>query len=336
MILRYLSTCTIVLLLITLSCSRQKTVNEGIELYQEGLYQSAFIKIKDGLIQYSMEKTLDEQSFVCTPYAVFSTETLLTMLYPKKHTYEFPREVVSVWYDPADDVCVVTDGIMVSNFSSDEEIIINNPTTKPIKAVSYCNKDIYLLCGEELYVHSQDDKKIRRLSSIDFPPPETLKYYNGYMHAVNNKLIIIVGIAGMYNAWVLSTEGEILLSRIRIASWKNILKDDMLFVITGSAGHWDLKSISITTKKDRTIKSFTKLQDVHLLNDGIIINNGDGIVVYNYDNTFYAIPFTYSILGGTNEFLLVDGGYNALISGNKFFMMIEKVVIETGCCIIKN
>ena len=324
----------IFVMMITLSCSREKEIHEGIRLYNEGLTQSAFIKFKEGLLHYSTIKAISAQNLYFSPLAIFSSENLLSLLYPEQHSYNFPREVVSVWYDPQDDVCAVTDGVVVYLSIHGKESIINNPSQEPIKAVAHAT-NTYFLCGKELFVYDVKKENIKKLSSIEFAPPEAFKYYNAYIDIVDDTLIVIVGIAGAYNLWVITKSGDALISSARVASWKHALHEGLLYVIKGSAGNWDFKSINIKTKQEKVIKNFTSLIDIHMTKHGVVINTGEQLYIYLYNDEMYSLPFIYSIKGETRDSMVVDTGSMAIISSEKFFAKVKKIAKDSGCCIVK-
>lgn len=328
----YLLMCV---LLLTFSCSREKEILEGIRLYNERLTQSAFVKFREGLLQYSTIKTINDQNLYFTPFAIFSSENIVSMLYPEQYTYNFPREVISLWYDREEDTCAVTDGIVVYLSINDKESIINNPSQEPIKAVAHVTHT-YLLCGKELFVYNIKDEQIKKLSSIEFSPPEAFKYYNAYIDVIDDKLIVIAGIAGVYNLWVITKNGDLLIPSIRVASWKHALHDGTLFVIKGSAGNWDFKSINIKTRQEKIIKNFSSLTDIHMTENGVVINTGEKLYIYLYNNTMYTLPFVYSIKGETRDSMVIDNGSLLIISSKKFFSKIQEIDKDTGCCTVKN
>lgn len=318
-------------MMVMVSCSREKEITEGIRLYNEGLTQSAFVKIKEGLINYSTIKTVSEQNLYFTSHAVFSSENILSVIYPEKHSYNFPREVVSAWYNPDENVCAVTDGFVIYLSNNNKESIINNPSQEPVKAVAH-SKNTYLLCGRELYVYSIKDEQVKKFSSIEFAPPEGLKYYNAYIDIVKDTLIVIAGIAGAYNLWVINTSGDALLSQVRVASWKHFLSNDVLFIIKGSAGNWDLRSIDIKTKQEKTIKTFSSITDIHMVLHGIVINTGETMYVYYYNGEIYTFPFVYTVKGETRDSMVVEYGEQLIVSSEKFFTKARQIAQETGCC----
>ncbi len=324
----YLLTCV---LMVTVSCSREKEITEGIRLYNEGLTQTAFVKFKEGLINYSTVKVVSAQNLYFTPHAVFSSENLLSVIYPLTHSFNFPREVVSVWYNPDENVCAVTDGLVVYLSISNKEFIINNPSQEPVKAVAHDGKT-YFLCGKELYVYTSKDEQVKKFSTIEFYPPEAFKYYNAYINIVDNKLIVIVGIAGVYNLWVINTGGEVLLSQVRVATWKHFLNNDVLFIIKGSAGNWDLRSIDNKTKQEKTIKTFNSITDIHMVRHGIVINTGETMYVYYYTGEIYTFPFAYIVKGETRDNIVVEYGEQLILSSEKFFSKARQIAQETGCC----
>jgi len=328
----YLLMC---MLLITVSCSREKEINEGIRLYNEGLTQSAFVKFREGLLHYSTIKTINAQNLYFSPCAIFSSENILSMLYPEQYSYNFPREVVSVWYDREEDTCVVTDGIVVYLSIQDKESIINNPSQEPIKAVAHATHT-YFLSGKELFEYNPKIAQIKKLSSVEFSPPEAFKYYNAYIDIVDDKLIVIAGIAGAYNLWVITKNGEVLISSLKVASWKHAVYDGTLFIIKGSAGNWDVKSINIKTGQEKIIKNFSSLTDIHMTDHGIVINTGEKMYIYLFNDTMYVLPFVYSIKGETRDGMVVDNGSLLIISSEKFFSKIQRIAKDTGCCTVKN
>ncbi|MCX8123951.1 MAG: hypothetical protein N3F66_07270 [Spirochaetes bacterium] len=321
--------CCVVILHI--SCSREKNIDEGIRLYNEGLTQSAYVKFKEGLVQYSQVERIDAKKIYVTPHAIFSSENLLTAIYPHKHDYNFPREVVSVWYNPDEDVCVATDGMVVYLSKNKKESIINNPSQEPIKAVAHA-KHTYFLCGKELFIYTATDEQTKKFCTTEFAPPQALKYYNAYIDIVDDKLIVITGIAGTYNLWVLNTKGDVLLSGVRIASWKHFLHNDELYVIKGSAGNWDFKRIHIKTKQEIQIKSFSNVTDIHMTEHGCIINAGEHMYVYLYSQELYVFPFVYSVKGETRTSMVIDNGGLVLCNSEKFFQKIVKIAKSTTCC----
>lgn len=322
-------------LLITVSCSREKEISEGIRLYNEGLTQSAFVKFREGLLQYSSIKTINAKNLYFTPFAIFSSENILSMIYPEKYSYNFPREVVSLWYDREEDACAVTDGIVVYLSIHDKEIIINNPSQEPIKAVAHATHT-YFLCGKELFMYNVKDAQIKKISSIEFSPPEAFKYYNVYIDVVDDTLIVIAGIAGSYNLWVITKSGDLLIPSVRVASWKHALYDGALFVIKGSAGNWDFKSINIKTRQEKIIKNFSSLIDIHMTEYGTVINTGEKMYIYMYNDTMYVFPFVYSIKGEMRDSMVVDNGSLVIINSEKFFSKIQRIAKDTGCCTVKN
>ena len=324
----------IFVVMITVSCSKEKEIHEGIRLYNEGLTQSAFVKFKEGLLHYSFIKSLSAQNLYYSPLAIFSSENILSLIYPKQHSYSFPREIVSAWYDPQDDVCAVTDGVVVYLSVHGKESIINNPSQEPIKAVAHAT-NTYFLCGKELFVYNVKDEHIKKLSSIEFAPPEAFKYYNAYIDIVDDTLIVIVGIAGAYNLWAITKNGDALISSVRVASWKHALHEGLLYVIKGSAGNWDFKSINIKSKQEKIIKNFTSLIDIHMTNHGVVINTGEQLYIYLYTDEMYSLPFIYSIKGETRDSMVVDNGSMAIISSEKFFTKVQIIAKDTGCCIVK-
>ncbi len=321
-------------LLAIISCSREKEISEGIRLYNEGLTQSALVKLREGLISYSAIGTISAQNIYFAPQAIFSFENIVSVMYPEKHSYNFPREVVSVWYNPEEDVCAVTDGVVVYLSIKDKESIINNPSREPIKAVAHATHT-YFISGKELFVCDGKNKEIRNFSKTQFSPPEAFKYYNAYIDIVDNMLIVIVGIAGSYNLWVLNTGGEVLLSSVRVSSWKHFLRNGMLFVVKGSAGNWDFKSINIKTKQEKIIKNFTSVTDIHMTEHGVVIHTGQQIYIYVFNDEMYTLPFVYSIKGETRDSLVIDNGVFTIISSQKFFTKVQQVVNDTGCCSVK-
>lgn len=321
-------------MLLTVSCSREKEIHEGIRLYNEGLTQSAFVKFKEGLLHYSTIKTITAQNLYCTPLAIFSYDNLLSLVYPKQRSYNFPREAVSVWYDPKGDVCAVTDGVVVYLSVHGRESIISNPSQEPVKAVAH-ETNTYFLCGKELFVYNAEDDQTKKLSSVEFAPPEAFKYYNAYIYIVDDTLIVITGIAGAYNLWVITKSGDALISSLRVASWKHALYNGSLFVIKGSAGNWDFKSINIKTKQEKIIKNFNSLTDIHMTQHGVVINTGDQMYIYLYNDEIYSLPFIYSIKGETRDSMVVDNGSLAVISSEKFFSKVQQIAKDTGCCIVK-
>ncbi len=327
----YLLLCV---LLLTVSCSREKEIDEGIRLYNEGLIQSAFVKFREGLLHYSTIKTVKAQNLYCTPFAIFSSENVLSMLYPEHYSYTFPREVVSLWYDREEDVCAVTDGLVVYLSIHDKESIINNPSQEPIKAVAH-GTHTYFLCGKELFLYNTKDEQIKKISSIEFSPPEAFKYYKAYIDVADDKLIVIAGIAGTYNLWVITKSGDLLIPSVRVASWKHALYDGALFVIKGSAGNWDFKSINVKTRQEKIIKNFSNLIDIHMTDHGAVINTGKQMYIYMYNDTMYAFPFVYSIKGETRDSMVVDNGSLVVISSEKFFSKIHEIAKDTGCCTVK-
>lgn len=324
----------IFVIMTTVSCSKEKEIYEGIRLYNEGLTQSAFVKFREGLLHYSTIKAIRSQNLYFSPLAIFSLENTISLMHPEQHSYNFPREVVSAWYDPQDDVCAVTDGVVVYLSIHGKESILNNPSQEPIKAVAHAT-NTYFLCGKELFVYNVKDDHMEKLSAIEFASPEAFKYYNAYIDIVDDKLIVIVGIAGSYNLWVITKNGDADLSSVRVASWKHSLHDGALFVIKGSAGNWEFRSINLKSKQEKIIKNFTTLIDIHMTRHGVVINTGEQLYIYLLNDEIYSLPFMYSIKGETRDSMVVENGSTAIISSEKFFAKILHIAKDTGCCIVK-
>mgnify|MGYP006283829805 CR=1 FL=1 len=309
----------------------EKNINAGIEKYGKKHYAEARKLLEKGLVQSAtVRKTETEWRCGCSGNEIYHCRENLQFLAVHDRDIPCPNivEDIAVREEPQQAVVTDRDSIFIYH---DGELVKTVEHDDDILAVAMDAGNVYFYSDRKLYRYSLKSDNVKPAVDASFSPPSDLREYKSCLYMQGKRLILTVGIAGIYNISVINLENDdITIHNQRLATWKIQTVKDGMYVVTGSSGSWDLEKISYSGKTLDTLQSFSKLHDVHMTKAMYLAHTPGGIMFSFYDDDLHFFPFTFRIECATPDYLLVSGKKSRyLLNTSKMKKVLEELLKKT-------
>ncbi len=309
----------------------EKNLNAGIEEYGKKNYAEARRLLEKGLVQSAtVSQTESEWRCGCSGNEIYHCREKLQFL--AVHHREIPCpdivEDMAVRDEPQQAVVTDRDSIFIYH---DGELVKTVEHDNDILALTMDAGNVYFYSGRKLYRYSLESDAVNPAVDASFSPPSDLREYKSCLHMQGKRLILTVGIAGIYNISVINLEtGDITIHNQRLATWKIQPVEDGIFVVTGSSGSWNLKKISYSGKTLKTLHAFSKLHDIYMTKTVYLAHTPEGIMFSFYGEDLHFFPFTFRVKCATPDYLLVHGKKNRhLLDAGTMKKVLEDLLKKT-------
>ncbi len=309
----------------------EKNIQAGIEAYKNGAGKKARQLLEKGLVLSSkVSETEETWRCGCSDNTIYRCGDQLQFLAGHDRKIPCPGVVedVAIRQQPMqaavtdrDSIFIYHDGELVKTVEHDDDIL----------SITMDTGNVYFYSAKKIYRYTLEDDTSSPVVDASFSPPSELKEYKSCLHMHGNRLILTVGIAGIYHISVINLKnGDITIHNQRIATWKIHTVDDGMYVVSGSTGSWTLKKISYSGKTIENINTFPVLHDIHMVKGMYLVNTPDGTFFSYYEKPMHFFPFTFNIQCATPGYLLISGKKSSyLLNQEEMRKVLTRLMKET-------
>lgn len=304
----------------------EKLINRGIDQFKQENYSAATQLMEEGIIKNAKTKSYS------APYPE-STGSLLYKRSENELSIVFPGDIsLNIQNFDAIAFCnktrrtALSRGDMLSIYNPDGSLLkslsIDRSKEKIIRAITWIEDDLIYYLDGKIFIYSvQDNKNDPFITNEVFAPPFTGSYYRAAFSYSSGYVLITAGIAGQYNMSLLDTKNRsIIFKNKTAASSKILLNNNRIYYINGTSGSWVLTLLSINPAAKKDLIGFNNLIDIEMYASGAILENNDGLWIYDYAGKPVALPFSYKLHGRCGEYGLIEYDSDLYITDmRKFF-----------------
>ncbi len=182
---------------------------------------------------------------------------------------------------------------------------------KPVRGVIMIDDVIIYLKEGLLYQYRLlSDSHEPYIKGEKFPPPFSKENYKAYFQMTENHLAINVGRYGSYNLYLIDRKTrKVQMKNKKTASFKYLLgKADILYV-SGSAGKWSIRQMTLSTKAERMLTQIDDLTDLELFTDTTVWENKKGVWMAPHERKIpFKLPFPWKLAGKYRDRLILNTG----------------------------
>ena len=206
------------------------------------------------------------------------------------------------------DYCVITDGIQLCIFNgegshkNDETI---GDKKHAIKSILITGDNIIYFKDQKLYLYNILLNTSEQFIKESFSSPFA-QYYAVDMIKIDNRLGVLVGIAGLYNFSVVNLTNESsVLKNLPMTSSKLSMDAKQVYYMAGNAGNWELIQYSLEQKKKKSVEKFNDILDIELFPGAFVFENKSGLWAAEYGKDKIRIPFPFQVVGKYRDRLVL-------------------------------
>jgi hypothetical protein len=309
-VLDLLIPAAVVLFLMTTGCSKNpvEKYRNDLEKYPEGnadreVVAESFFKA------FGEEKPGSETLFFNKRVILNSVNDSIEIVFPEKVKLKIDKSIRgSVEYaDTGTEIIVLGNksGFYVFDIKGDYISSYKTEGKEKIEAVAVSGGSVLFLKDHLLYSYSSADQRAVKFIDGTFSPPYRI-YYKADMIVQGNYLAIITGIAGTYYISVINTEtASVKMKNIAASSFEFAFTEDEVICIKGTSGKWSLNRYEYKIKSNEKLTPLGKLSAIYLTQHGYVLEQGDDIIIYDFENNRISVPFDCTVSGRSRNSLIV-------------------------------
>jgi hypothetical protein len=286
-------------------------LTHAVDQFRDGS-ESSTADIASALIESATVDELDIPGLRSNGNVLYTMDTAeMTIQYPDRNTFTLTEGGEIKHLDRSSDYTVISDEIQMAVFNSDgshRQDETAGDAKNPISSLVIAGDSVLYYKNNSIYNYN-----------IIHHVSET-KDYTVHMTVKHDKLIVIVGIAGLYYGSLINLENQsVIIKNISMASSHYHLGTNALYYMGGNTGNWQLICLALNTKSKKTIDRFSDITDIHLAAGGYVMENNAGLWAASYGAPAIHIPFTYELSGVYRDrVILTYRGASHIIDMKKF------------------
>lgn len=297
------------LLLIIPSCGKSpfEKYQQGIETFLKGnldrvSLEELFFKA------FGIEKAGAETLFFNKRVILNSSNESIEIVFPDEVKLKIDDSIKGniEYADTGDEIIVLGNkgSFYIFNKKGEYEACYKVNGKEKIDAIAASGKSVFFLMNHEIYSYNPETGKADKIVEGTFPPPYRI-YYKADMIVQGNYLAVITGIAGSYYISIINTDtATVKMKNIAASSFEFAFTEDEVICIKGSSGKWSLNRYEYKLKNREKLTPVGKLSAIFLTQYGYIVEEGDDLTIYDFDNNSVDVPFDCFISGRSRNSLI--------------------------------
>ncbi len=296
-------------LLIIPSCGKSpvEKYQKAIEAFQEGTLDRVSLE-RSFFKAFGIEKPGAETLFFNKRVILNNSDEAIEIVFPEKVKLKIENSIKgNIEYADSDrEIIVLGNKDSFYVFNKEGELIASHKVNEKekIDAIAASGESVFFLMQHEVYSYNWETGKAAKLVEGTFPPPYKI-YFKADMIVQGNYLALITGIAGSYYISIINTDtASVKMKNIEASSFEFAFTEDEVICIKGSSGKWSLNRYEYKLKNREKLTPIGKLSGIFLTQHGYIVQEGDDLTIYDFDNNSLDVPFNCSISGRSRNSLI--------------------------------
>lgn len=297
------------LTLIIPSCGKSpvEKYHKAIESYLEGNLDRGSLEVSF-FRAFGIEKSGSETLFFNKRVILNSSDESIEIVFPEKIKLKIEDSIKGniEYADTGEEIIVLGNKASFYIFNKDGKYVASYKVNEKekIDAIAASGKAVFFLMNHEVYSFNWETGISDKLVEGTFPPPYKI-YFKADMIVQGNYLALITGIAGSYYISIINTEtASVKMKNIAASSFEFAFTEDEVICIKGSSGKWSLNRYEYKLKSREKLTPIGKLSGIFLTQHGYIVQDGDDLTIYDFDNNSVDVPFDCSISGRSRNSLI--------------------------------
>lgn len=307
-------------LLIISSCGKSpvEKYQKAIAAYQEGTLDRVSLE-RSFFKAFGIEKPGAETLFFNKRVILNNSDEAIEIVFPEKVKLKIENSIKgNIEYADTDrEIIVLGNKDSFYVFNKEGKLIASHKVNEKekIDAIAASGESVFFLMQHEVYSYKWETGKAVKLVEGTFPPPYKI-YFKADMIAQGNYLALITGIAGSYYISIINTDiASVKMKNIAASSFEFAFTEDEVICIKGSSGKWSLNRYEYKLKNREKLTPIGKLSGIFFTQHGYIVQEGDDLTIYDFDNNSVDVPFNCSISGRSRNSLIFRFENNNYIIG---------------------
>ncbi len=296
-------------LLIIPSCGKSpvEKYQKAVEAFHEGTLDRVSLE-RFFFKAFGIEKSGAETLFFNKRVILNSSDEAIEIVFPEEVKLKIENSIKGniEYADTGEEIIVLGNKDSFYIFNKEGGFIASHKVNEKekIDAIAASGKSVFFLMNHEVYSYNWETEKAARLVEDTFPPPYKI-YFKADMIVQGDYLALITGIAGSYYISIINTDtASVKMKNIAASSFEFALTEDEVICIKGSSGKWSLNMYEYKLKNREKLTPIGKLSGIFLTQHGYIVQDGDDLTIYDFNNNSVDIPFNCSISGRSRNSLI--------------------------------